>query len=64
MIRILIADDHAVVRAGIRQFIAGHDDLNVVAEAANGTEVIEFIRKTELDVVVLDISMPGMDISG
>ena len=59
MIRILIADDHAVVRAGIRQFIAGHDDLTVVAEAANGAEVLEYIRKGELDVVVLDISMPG-----
>lgn len=59
MIRILIADDHAVVRAGIRQFIAGHDDLNVVGEAANGIEVIEYIKKTDIDVVVLDISMPG-----
>lgn len=59
MIRILIADDHAVVRAGIRQFIAGHDDLSVVGEAATGAEVLDYIRKQELDVVVLDISMPG-----
>jgi len=59
MIRILIADDHAVVRAGLRQFIAAHDDLSVVVEASNGAEVMEAIRKTELDVVVLDISMPG-----
>jgi two-component system, NarL family, invasion response regulator UvrY len=59
MIRILIADDHAVVRAGIRQFIAGHDDLSVVAEAATGAEVLDYIRKEELEVVVLDISMPG-----
>lgn len=59
MIRILIADDHAVVRAGLRQFIATHDDLSVIAEAANGAEVMEAVRKTELDVVVLDISMPG-----
>ena len=59
MIRILIADDHAVVRAGIRQFIAGHDDLNVVGEAANGAEVIDYVRKVELDLIVLDISMPG-----
>ncbi len=59
MIRILIADDHAVVRAGIRQFIAGHDDLSVVAEAATGAEVLDQVRKGELDVVVLDISMPG-----
>jgi len=59
MIRILIADDHAVVRAGVRQFIAGHDDLSVVAEAATGAEVLDQVRKGELDVVVLDISMPG-----
>ncbi len=59
MIRILIADDHAVVRAGIRQFIAGHDDLIVVGEAATGAEVLDYVRKGELDVVVLDISMPG-----
>ncbi len=59
MIRILIADDHAVVRAGIRQFIAGHDDLIVVGEAATGAEVLDYVRKEELDVVVLDISMPG-----
>ncbi len=59
MIRILVADDHAVVRAGIRQFIAGHDDLRVVGEAATGAEVLDCIRKEELDVVVLDIAMPG-----
>jgi DNA-binding NarL/FixJ family response regulator len=59
MIRILIADDHAVVRAGIRQFIESHDDLSVVAEAATGAEVLDYIRKEELEVVVLDISMPG-----
>lgn len=59
MIRILIADDHAVVRAGIRQFITGHDDLSVVAEAATGAEVLDCIRTAELDVVILDIAMPG-----
>ncbi len=59
MIRILIADDHAVVRAGIRQFIAGHEDLSVVGEASNGAEVLDYIRQGEMDVVVLDISMPG-----
>ena len=59
MIRILIADDHAVVRAGIRQFLAGHDDLSVVAEAGTGAEVLECIRKEEFDVIILDISMPG-----
>jgi two-component system invasion response regulator UvrY len=59
MTRILIADDHAVVRAGLRQFIAGHSDLTVIAEAANGAEVMEHVRNLDIDVVVLDISMPG-----
>jgi two-component system, NarL family, invasion response regulator UvrY len=59
MIKILIADDHAVVRAGLRQFIAGHGDLTVAAEAANGEEVMEHVRNQKLDVIVLDISMPG-----
>jgi two-component system invasion response regulator UvrY len=59
MIKILIADDHAVVRAGLRQFIAGHGDLTVAAEAANGEEVMEHVRGQKLDVLVLDISMPG-----
>jgi DNA-binding NarL/FixJ family response regulator len=59
MTRILIADDHAVVRAGLHQFIAGHNDLTVVAEAANGAEVMEYVRAGDVDVVILDISMPG-----
>jgi two-component system, NarL family, invasion response regulator UvrY len=59
MIRILIADDHAVVRAGLRQFFAGHSDMSVVAEAATGAEVLDYVRNAELEVVVLDISMPG-----
>jgi two-component system, NarL family, invasion response regulator UvrY len=59
MTRILIADDHAVVRAGLHQFIAGHGDLEVVAEAANAGEVMEHVRDSKVDVVILDISMPG-----
>ena len=59
MMRILIADDHAVVRAGLRQFIAGQSDMVVAAEAASGAEALERARNTEIDVVVLDISMPG-----
>src|SRR5881394_2834334 len=58
MIRILIADDHAIVRAGLRQFIADHADMQVAAEASTGAEAIAAVRAQELDVVLLDISMP------
>jgi len=58
MIRILIADDHAIVRAGLRQFIADEIDMEVAGEAATGTETVELVRKAEFDVVLLDISMP------
>lgn len=59
MIRVLIADDHAIVRAGLRQFIADEPDMEVTFEADNGTEAIEFIRSHSVDVVLLDIVMPG-----
>ncbi|MCE2917596.1 MAG: response regulator transcription factor [Rubrivivax sp.] len=59
MIRIAIVDDHAVVRAGLRQFFADHTDLRVVAEAACGREAMEIVRQGELDVMLLDIAMPG-----
>lgn len=59
MIRIAIVDDHAMVRVGLRQFFADQADFTVVAEACNGREAIDIVRKGEVDVVVLDISMPG-----
>ena len=58
MIRILIADDHAIVRAGLRQFIADQSDMQVSGEAATGNETISLVRESEFDVVLLDISMP------
>ena len=58
MLRIAIVDDHAIVRAGLRQFFAEHADLAVVAEAANGREALDIVRKAEVDVMVMDISMP------
>jgi two-component system, NarL family, invasion response regulator UvrY len=58
MIRILIADDHAIVRAGLRQFIADQTDMEVSAEASTGTETIAAVRAGDFDVVLLDISMP------
>lgn len=59
MIRVLLADDHAVVRAGLREILVGTGDLEVAAEAANGQEVLTRVRAEEFDVVVLDMSMPG-----
>lgn len=58
MIRIAIVDDHAMVRAGLRQFFADQADFSVVAEAANGHEALDIVRRGELDVLVMDISMP------
>jgi two-component system invasion response regulator UvrY len=58
MIRIAIVDDHAIVRAGLRQFFADQIDFQVVAEAATGREAMEIVRKGEVDVILLDISMP------
>ena len=57
MIRIAIVDDHAIVRAGLRQFFADHDDLAVVAEAADGREALDIVRAGGVDVVVMDLSM-------
>ena len=59
MITVLIADDHAVVRQGLKQIIADQKDMVVGGEAKNGHEVIELLRQKEWDVVVLDITMPG-----
>ena len=60
MKKILIADDHAVVREGLKQIIAKASDMTVVGEAANGQEAIRKVAAQEFDVVVLDISMPDM----
>ncbi|MBL8344681.1 MAG: response regulator transcription factor [Rubrivivax sp.] len=59
MIRIAIVDDHAVVRAGLRQFFSDQVDLSVVAEAASGREALDIVRGGAVDVMLLDISMPG-----
>jgi DNA-binding NarL/FixJ family response regulator len=59
-LRVLIADDHAIVRAGLKQFLAEVPDITVAGEAGSGTEALELIRQGEWDVVLLDIAMPDM----
>jgi DNA-binding NarL/FixJ family response regulator len=59
MIRVLIADDHAIVRQGLKQIIEENGEMRVVAEAANGADALYKMREIACDVVLLDISMPG-----
>ena len=64
-VRVILADDHAVVRKGIREFLTEPGDIEVVAEASDGDEAIALIEQHRPDVVVLDIQMPkrsGIDV--
>lgn len=61
MIRVVLVDDQALFRAGIRMLIASQPDLEVVGEAGNGQEAIDVVRTTRPDVVMMDIRMPVMD---
>ena len=58
MIRVAIVDDHAIVRAGLRQFFSEQVDLRVTGEASNGREALDLVRLGDLDVLVMDLSMP------
>lgn len=60
-IRILVVDDHAVLRDGLRALIGLYDDLEVAGEASDGKEAIEKVKELAPDVVIMDIAMPGMD---
>lgn len=59
MIRVVVADDHAVVRRGLIQILAEVADIDVVAEAATGAEVLRWVQENDCDVVVLDVAMPN-----
>ncbi|MDO8420067.1 MAG: response regulator transcription factor [Rubrivivax sp.] len=59
MIRIAIVDDHAIVRAGLRQYFSEQVDFRVTGEAANGREALDLVRQGDLDVLLMDLSMPG-----
>lgn len=61
MIRVVLVDDQALFRAGIRMLVASQPDLDVVGEAGNGKEALDIVRETRPDVVLMDIRMPVMD---
>jgi DNA-binding NarL/FixJ family response regulator len=61
MTKVLIADDHAIVRAGLRALIKSEPLLELVGEATGGYETIELVKKTQPDILVLDLSMPDLD---
>jgi len=58
LIRIVIADDHSIVRTGLRQFFSEQVDLRVTGEASNGREALEQVRKGDVDVLLMDLAMP------
>jgi two-component system, NarL family, response regulator LiaR len=60
-IRVLLVDDHAILRAGLRALLAAHSDIKVVGEAGNGEEAIARVNELKPDVVVMDIAMPGIN---
>ena len=59
MIRVVIADDHTIVREGLKQLLAAASDLEVVGEARDGFEALKLVRETDFDLLLLDLSMPG-----
>ena len=61
MIRILLADDHSIIRDGLKSMLASADDIEIVGEAGNGEEVMNFLSSNEVDVILMDISMPLMN---
>ena len=60
-IKIMIVDDHALMREGLTKILEMEDNLEVVIRAANGNEAIDYIEKNSVDIVLLDINMPNMN---
>jgi two-component system response regulator NreC len=60
-ISVLLVDDHAILRAGLRSLLATYDDIEVVGEASDGEEAIRKVRELKPDVIVMDVQMPGMN---
>ena len=60
MIRLLVADDHKLVRDGLKQILAGAADIEVAGEAASGDEALSQVRANQFDLALLDMSMPGL----
>jgi DNA-binding NarL/FixJ family response regulator len=60
-IRVVLVDDHAVIRAGLRQLLGGTDDIEVIGEAENGAQALTVVRELRPDVVLMDLQMPGVD---
>jgi DNA-binding NarL/FixJ family response regulator len=60
-IKIVLVDDHAVLRGALESFLEGEPDIEVVGSAASGEEAVEVVRRTRPDVVLMDLQMPGMD---
>ena len=60
MIRVLVADDHSIMRDGLKRILAATPDLHVAGEAASGDEALAAVKANDYDVVMLDMSMPGL----
>ena len=61
MVKVLVVDDHAILRDGIRSLLESQEDVEVVGEAGDGIEALEFTAKLHPDIVLMDISMPKMN---
>ena len=61
MTRLLMVDDHLIVRAGLKLLLSDYKEITVVGEAGSGVEAVQMVREADWDVILLDISMPGMN---
>lgn len=61
--KIIIADNHKMIRDGLRALLDGHPSMNVIAEAVNGRECVQAARETSPEVIVMDVAMPELNVS-